>query len=141
MWVGVAPASRCHQSGGGLWGLARRQLRANLTPALRCTPAAVRRLLHTRPGVVPPGNLYVTRYADGNIVLLSPSGATLKTIQLPLSTISNVELGGADGKLLIGVGRCAKPDTTRGCVATAKADAAPGRAWSMLQAGKPARMG
>lgn len=90
----------------------------------------------------------MTRYADGKIVMLSPTGATLKTLQLPFSFITNLELGGKDGKALVAVGGCGsgprhttKQDPTKGCVETLRVDAAPGRAWQMLQDGLPKNMG
>ena len=88
------------------------------------------------------GNLYVTRYADGKIVLLSPSGATLNSYQLPFAHITNLELGGPDGKTLVAVGGCGpKKPATKGCVQTLRVDKAPGRAWSMLQQGLPKTLG
>jgi sugar lactone lactonase YvrE len=90
------------------------------------------------------GNLYVTRVDDSKIVMLSPTGATLKTFQLPFSVVSNLELGGKDGKTLVAVGGCGpgprhktKQDPTQGCVRTLRVDTAPGRAWQMLQDGLP----
>jgi len=90
----------------------------------------------------------VTRYADGKIVMLSPAGATLKTFQLPFSHITNLEMGGADGKTLVAVGGCGpgpvsqtKQRATKGCVETLRVDAAPGRAWQMLQDGVPKQLG
>lgn len=93
------------------------------------------------------GNLFVSRYDDGQIVMLSPAGATLKTFQLPFSVITNLEMGGKDGRTLVAVGGCGpgprrktKKDPSKGCVEVLKADAAPGRAWQMLQDGLPKQL-
>jgi sugar lactone lactonase YvrE len=94
------------------------------------------------------GNLYVTRYADGKIVLLSPAGSILKSFQLPFAHITNLELGGKDGKTLVAVGGCGpgpvsktKQPATKGCAQVVGAQATPGRAWQMLQDGLPAKLG
>lgn len=115
------------------WTLHEEQVECSL---LMCSLAC---RLHNDYTRTHTGNLYVTRYKDGQIVMLSPSGATLKTFQLPLSVITNLEMGGKDGKTLVAVGRCANTKT-RGCVELRKVEAAPGRAWQMLQDGLPKPM-
>jgi sugar lactone lactonase YvrE len=79
--------------------------------------------------------------------MLSPAGATLKTFSLPFSVITNLEMGGKDGRTLVAVGGCGpgprrktKRDPTKGCVEVLKVDAAPGRAWQMLQDGLPKQL-
>jgi sugar lactone lactonase YvrE len=90
------------------------------------------------------GNLYVTRYNDAKIELMSPDGLVLKTFQLPFAHLTNLELGGQDGKTLVVVGGCGPgpvsqtgQPATKGCVEMMRVDGAPGRAWSMLQEGLP----
>lgn len=44
------------------------------------------------------GNLYITRYGKGTIVVLSPEGKQLKEVQLKGKNCSNLVFGGKDGK-------------------------------------------
>ena len=44
------------------------------------------------------GNLYVTRYGNGSIVVLSPTGQTVREIALKGKDVSNLVFGGADGR-------------------------------------------
>jgi gluconolactonase len=44
------------------------------------------------------GNLYITRYGKGTIVVLSPEGKQLKEVQLKGKNCSNLVFGGRDGK-------------------------------------------
>ena len=44
------------------------------------------------------GNLYVTRYGKGSVVILSPKGKLIKEIFTKGKNTSNVAFGGADGK-------------------------------------------
>lgn len=90
------------------------------------------------------GNLYAARYNDAKIEMMSPAGKVLKTIQLPFAHVTNLELGGEDGKTLVAVGGCGPGPVsktgqraTKGCVKVRKVDGAPGRAWQMLQDGLP----
>lgn len=56
------------------------------------------------------GNLYVTRYEKGTVVVLSPNGKTLNEIQLKGKKPSNITFGGKDGKT------CFVTLADRGCV-------------------------
>jgi gluconolactonase len=56
------------------------------------------------------GNLYVTRYDKGTVVVLSPAGKTINEIQLIGKKPSNVTFGGKDGKT------CFVTLADRGCV-------------------------
>lgn len=44
------------------------------------------------------GNLYVTRYGKGTIVVLSPAGEQIREIKMKGKSTSNLVFGGADGK-------------------------------------------
>jgi sugar lactone lactonase YvrE len=44
------------------------------------------------------GNLYVTRYGKGSVVVLSPKGKLIKEIFTKGKNTSNITFGGADGK-------------------------------------------
>ena len=44
------------------------------------------------------GNLYVTRYDKGTVVVLSPEGKQIKEVQLKGKKPSNIAFGGSDGK-------------------------------------------
>lgn len=44
------------------------------------------------------GNLYVTRYGKGTVVILSPEGKMIREIKLKGQKPSNLNFGGADGK-------------------------------------------
>jgi gluconolactonase len=46
------------------------------------------------------GNLYVTRYGKGTILVLSPEGKTIREIQLKGKNCSNLVFGGLNGKLV-----------------------------------------
>ncbi|MEP3210919.1 MAG: SMP-30/gluconolactonase/LRE family protein [Maribacter sp.] len=61
------------------------------------------------------GNLYVTRYEKGTVVVLSPAGQPLNEIQLKGKKPSNITFGGTDGKT------CFVTLADRGCVETFRA--------------------
>lgn len=46
------------------------------------------------------GNLYITRYGKGAIVVLSPTGKQIREIQLKGKSCSNLVFGGKDGKVV-----------------------------------------
>ena len=46
------------------------------------------------------GNLYVTRYGKGSVLVLSPSGKQIREISLTGKKCSNLAFGGRDGKLV-----------------------------------------
>jgi gluconolactonase len=46
------------------------------------------------------GNLYVTRYGKGTILVLSPAGKTIREISLKGKNCSNLVFGGLNGKLI-----------------------------------------
>ncbi len=46
------------------------------------------------------GNLYVTRYGKGTILVLSPNGETIREVQLKGKNCSNLVFGGLNGKLV-----------------------------------------
>lgn len=56
------------------------------------------------------GNLYITRYDKGTVVVFSPEGKLLKEIQLKGAKPSNIAFGGSDRK------RCYVTMADRGCV-------------------------
>jgi len=56
------------------------------------------------------GNLYITRYDKGTVVIVDPSGAILKEIQLIGKKPSNIAFGGEDGKT------CYVTMQDRGCI-------------------------
>ena len=66
------------------------------------------------------GNLYVTRYGKGTVVVLSPTGKLLREIQLTGKKCSNIAFGGKDGKT------CFVTLQDRKCVETFQTDV-PGR--------------
>jgi sugar lactone lactonase YvrE len=91
------------------------------------------------------GNLYVTRNEGQAVVKFSPSGKILKKFTLKFWAPTNLELGGPQGKTMFVVGRCGVGvpwGQGSGCVQQFAVEA-PGRAFNMLQQGKPAlaRMG
>lgn len=64
------------------------------------------------------GNLYVTRNGKGQIFMLSPEGDVSLVIDLPgMGGPSNLEFGGAEGKTLFAIGKCAD-NATVGCAAS-----------------------
>lgn len=44
------------------------------------------------------GNLYITRYGKGTVVILSPAGKQLREVQMKGMKTSNIAFGGKDGK-------------------------------------------
>jgi sugar lactone lactonase YvrE len=68
------------------------------------------------------GNLYITRYGKGTVVILSPGGTLLREIYLKGKKPSNISFGGKDGKT------CYVTLQDRGCVEMFKNDV-PGRDW------------
>jgi sugar lactone lactonase YvrE len=68
------------------------------------------------------GNLYVTRYGKGTVVILSPGGEILKEVPLKGKNASNIAFGGPDGKT------CYVTLQDRGCVETFRSEIA-GREW------------
>jgi len=44
------------------------------------------------------GNLYVTRYDKGTVVIISPAGKLLREVQIKGKKTSNIAFGGKDGK-------------------------------------------
>jgi sugar lactone lactonase YvrE len=46
------------------------------------------------------GNLYITRYGKGTIVVLSPEGKTIREVELKGKNCSNLVFGGLNGKLV-----------------------------------------
>jgi sugar lactone lactonase YvrE len=70
------------------------------------------------------GNLYVTRYGKGQVVVISPSGKLLKTITLKGQKPSNIAFGGQDGKT------CYVTLADRGNIETFRSEFS-GRSWGM----------
>jgi len=68
------------------------------------------------------GNLYVTRYGNGTVAILSPSGELLREVVLKGKNASNIAFGGPDGKT------CFVTLQDRGCVETFRSEIA-GRDW------------
>jgi len=66
------------------------------------------------------GNLYITRYDKGTVVIVTPEGTIHKEIQLKGKKPSNIAFGGKDGK------SCFVTLADRGCFETFRADF-PGR--------------
>ena len=62
------------------------------------------------------GNLYVTRYDKGTVVVLSPAGQPLYEIQLKGKKPSNITFGGPDGKT------CFVTLADRGCIESFRAE-------------------
>ncbi len=71
------------------------------------------------------GNLYVTRYGKGTVVILSPQGKQLREITLKGKNVSNIAFGGKDGKT------CYVTLADRGNIETFRVEV-PGRAWKMF---------
>lgn len=61
------------------------------------------------------GNLYVTRYEKGTVVVVSPSGKKINEIQLKGKKPSNITFGGKDGKT------CFVTLADRGCIESFRA--------------------
>ncbi len=61
------------------------------------------------------GNLYITRYDKGTVIVLSPDGKKLSEIVLKGKKPSNITFGGADGKT------CYVTMADRGCIETFRA--------------------
>lgn len=61
------------------------------------------------------GNLYITRYDKGTVVVVSPEGTILNEIQLKGKKPSNISFGGTDGK------SCFVTMADRGCIETFRA--------------------
>lgn len=72
------------------------------------------------------GNLYVTRYDAGEVVVLSPAGETTRTIRLKGQKPSNLAFGGKDGRTVYVTLQ------DRGCIESFTS-AHPGREWVMLR--------
>lgn len=70
------------------------------------------------------GNLYVTRYGKGEIVMISPEGKLLRTIKLKGLKPTNIAFGGPDGKT------CYVTVADRGNIEFFRTDTA-GRSWEM----------
>jgi gluconolactonase len=77
-------------------------------------------------------NLFVTRNGKGQVVKISPEGQLLMVINLPgMGGPSNLELGGAKGKTLFAIGKCAA-NATVGCAASFEVEHV-GKAFKSLQ--------
>lgn len=80
------------------------------------------------------GNLFVARYTYGNrghVAIFSPQRQLIGKIYLSFPNPTNVEFGGADGKMLYIVGQCEQEG--KGCVDKIEVNI-PGRSWTNLQA-------
>lgn len=80
------------------------------------------------------GNLFVARYTYGNrghVAIFSPQRELIGKIYLSFPNPTNVEFGGADGKMLYIVGQCEQ--VGKGCVDRIEVSS-PGRSWTNLQA-------
>ena len=75
------------------------------------------------------GNLYVTRYGKGTVIILSPEGVVLEEIELKGKNVSNIAFGGPDGKI------CFVTVADRGCIETFRVGV-PGRAYNLMLAVK-----
>ncbi|HLT50458.1 MAG TPA: SMP-30/gluconolactonase/LRE family protein, partial [Arenibacter sp.] len=62
------------------------------------------------------GNLYITRYDKGTVVVVSPGGKIINEIQLKGKKPSNIAFGGKDGKT------CYVTMADRGCIETFQAE-------------------
>jgi sugar lactone lactonase YvrE len=71
------------------------------------------------------GNLYITRFGKGTIVILSPVGEILKEIKLRGKSVTNIAFGGPDGKT------CFVTVADRGCIETFRTNVQ-GRAYDLL---------
>lgn len=72
------------------------------------------------------GNLYLTRYGKGTVLILSPEGESLREVQLRGTKPSNIAFGGPDGKT------CYVTLADRGCIERFRTRI-PGRAWQMAR--------
>ena len=75
------------------------------------------------------GNLYVTRFGKGTVVILSPVGEVLKEIELKGKKVTNIAFGGPDGKT------CFVTVADRGCIETFRTNV-PGRAYDLMMVEK-----
>jgi len=75
------------------------------------------------------GNLYVTRFGKGTIVILSPEGEILKEINLKGKNVTNIAFGGPDGKT------CFVTVADRGCIEIFRVNVS-GRAYNLKLAVK-----
>lgn len=71
------------------------------------------------------GNLYVTRFGKGTVVILSPEGGVLEEIELKGKNVTNIAFGGPDGKT------CFVTVADRGCIETFRVNV-PGRAYDLM---------
>ena len=71
------------------------------------------------------GNLYVTRYGKGTILILTPAGKEIREIQLKGERPSNIAFGAPDGKT------CYVTMADRGNIETFRTET-PGRSWLLL---------
>lgn len=71
------------------------------------------------------GNLYVTRYGKGTVVILSPEGEVLNEIELKGKNVTNIAFGGPDGKT------CFVTVADRGCIETFQVNV-PGRTYNLM---------
>jgi sugar lactone lactonase YvrE len=72
------------------------------------------------------GNLYVTRYGKGTVLMISPEGEELAEIKLKGNNPTNISFGGFDGRT------CYITVADRGCIETFQAPY-PGRSFVMCQ--------
>jgi gluconolactonase len=72
------------------------------------------------------GNLYITRYGNGVVAVVSPEGVVLREVALGGRNCSNIAFGGPDGRT------CYVTLQDTGAVETFRADIA-GRAWALAQ--------
>ena len=72
------------------------------------------------------GNLYITRYHKGTVVVVSPEGQLLREISLIGKTVSNIAFGGPDGRT------CYVTMVDNQNIETFRTDI-PGRSWVMMQ--------
>ena len=70
------------------------------------------------------GNLYITRYGKGTVLIVSPSAETLHEVKLKGTKPSNIAFGGPDGK------SCYITMADRGCLETFRTEIA-GRSWKL----------
>ena len=71
------------------------------------------------------GNLYVTRFGKGTVIILSAEGVILKEITLKGKNVTNIAFGGTDGKT------CFVTVADRGCIETFRVNV-PGRAKKLM---------
>jgi gluconolactonase len=75
------------------------------------------------------GNLYITRYGKGTVVIVSPEGVILREVKLPGLKPSNIAFGGRDGRT------CFVTLADKGNIATFRTNR-PGRSWVMSHTGQ-----